>query len=109
MPLDNLINDPQGVFSYCRKVAAVIKAGPLYLVISGPEVIDLLSGSRRKQVKQMEGKMMVLRGQPATGPMADFTHNTVLLSNGEEHTRRRAPLVSLCTSGARTVAGVCAH
>lgn len=93
LTFEQLLGDTVDVFAQCRKLSPVIKAGPIYLVISGPHVIELLSGSRMRQVKQFEGEMMVMRGQPATGPMADFTHNTVLLSNGPVHSRRRAPLV----------------
>lgn len=64
VPLDVLVDDPGGVFEYCRGLSPVIKAGPLHLVISGPDVLELLSGSRMKQVKQFEGEMMVLRGHP---------------------------------------------
>jgi cytochrome P450 family 103 len=84
-----LIADPLGVFAWARERSPVIRIGNFYLVISGPHVLEMLTDSR---TMQMEGAMFGLRGMPMDGPFGQHQLNSVLLSNGEVHARRRAPL-----------------
>ena len=84
-----LDRDPHGIFRAHRSITPLIKREDgAYLAIRADDVERLATDPRTRQV---ETEMLPSRGV-TEGALFDFFKNTMLLSNGPEHRRRRAPL-----------------
>lgn len=84
-----LDRDPHGIFRAHRSLTPLIKREDgAYLVIRAGDVERLTTDPRTRQV---ETEMLLSRGV-TEGALFDFFKNSMLLSNGRDHRRRRAPL-----------------
>jgi len=89
VPLAELEADPHGIFRAHRSHAPFLqREDGVYLAIRAQEVQSLLSDDRTRQV---ETELIRLRGV-TEGALFDFCNYSMLLSNGETHRARRAPL-----------------
>jgi cytochrome P450 family 103 len=87
--LRELERDPHGTFRRYRPMTPVLKRDDgVYMAIRAADVEKLGTDPR---TRQLETEYIVARGVTA-GPLFDFVKYTMLLSNGTEHRRRRAPL-----------------
>ncbi len=101
---DELLEDPHGVYRKYRPLTPVIRVGQNHYVLRGKDVLDL---HRDKRLMQFESDMMCHRGYPAEGNMWTIFSQTVLMSNGKLHARRRAPAVDAFSR--RVVAKLTTH
>jgi cytochrome P450 len=84
-----LDRDPHGIFRAHRSLTPLLKREDgAYMAIRAGDVERLASDPRTRQV---ETEMLPSRGV-TEGALFDFFKNTMLLSNGPDHRRRRAPL-----------------
>lgn len=84
-----LDRDPHGIFRAHRSLTPVIKREDgTYMAIRAADVERLTTDPRTRQV---ETEILASRGV-SEGALFDFFNNTMLLSNGPDHRRRRAPL-----------------
>jgi cytochrome P450 len=82
-------HDPHGVFRRYRQTTPVLKRDDgVYIAIRAADIEKLGTDPR---TRQLETEYVVSRGV-TEGPLFDFVKHTMLLSNGTEHRRRRAPL-----------------
>jgi cytochrome P450 len=84
-----LEEDPHRVFREHRPFTPFVKREDgVYIAIRAADVERLATDPR---TRQMETEFVVSRGVCA-GPLFDFVKHTMVLSNGADHRRRRAPL-----------------
>ncbi|WP_337269453.1 cytochrome P450 [Oryzifoliimicrobium ureilyticus] len=77
------------VYAEWREKAPVIQVdNGAYLVLRQADMVALLND---QQTRQAEADFLDMRGV-GEGPLRDFFENILLLSNGDKHKRRRAPL-----------------
>jgi cytochrome P450 len=89
VPTVALDRDPHGVFSRARTLTPLIKREDgSYVAIRADDVERLATDPR---TRQLETELVQSRGVTA-GALFDFFRNSMLLSNGPDHRRRRAPL-----------------
>lgn len=89
VPAASLEPHPHEVFRRCRPVTPLLKRDDgIYIAIRARDVQALINDSR---TRQLETEFVRARGV-TEGPLMQFLQNTMLLSNGMEHRRRRAPL-----------------
>lgn len=85
---EEILCDPPAVLAKYRAMTPVIHNGANHYVLRAADVIAL---QKDRRLRSMEGAMMRHRGYPAEGNMWRLFTNTMLLSNGAVHARRRAP------------------
>ncbi len=84
-----LDRDPHGVFRRHRNFTPLIqREDGAYVAILAEDVERLATDPRTRQI---ETELLQLRGV-TEGALFDFFKNSMLLSNGPDHRRRRAPL-----------------
>lgn len=89
IPFAELEGDPHRVFKTHRPLTPFIRREDgVFVVIRAADVERLATDPR---TRQMQTEIGLSRGV-TQGPLFDFFNNTMLLSNGAEHRRRRAPL-----------------
>lgn len=88
VPAAELESEPHRVFKLYRPVTPFIKREDgMFVAIRAKDVEQLATDPRTRQM-QTEG----LRARGITeGPLFDFFNNTMLMSNGPTHRKRRAP------------------
>lgn len=96
--------DPFGALARYREQTPVIRVGESYYVLRGPDVLAL---QKDRRMQQIEGEVMLHRGFPREGNMWRLFANTVLMSNGKVHVRRRSPAVD--TFSRRMIARLRGH
>ena len=89
IPSAELEGDPHRVFKTHRPLTPFIRREDgAFVAIRAADVERLATDPR---TRQMQTEIGLSRGV-TQGPLFDFFNNTMLLSNGAEHRRRRAPL-----------------
>jgi len=89
IPSAELEGDPHRVFKTHRPLTPFIRREDgIFIAIRAADVERLATDPR---TRQMQTEIGLSRGV-TQGPLFDFFNNTMLLSNGAEHRRRRAPL-----------------
>ena len=89
IPFAELEGDPHRVFKTHRPLTPFIRREDgAFVAIRAADVERLATDPR---TRQMQTEIGLSRGV-TQGPLFDFFNNTMLLSNGAEHRRRRAPL-----------------
>ena len=87
--IGELEENPHRVFRQHRSLTPVIKRDDgAYIAIRAADVEKLATDPR---TRQMETELVASRGVNE-GPLFDFVKHSLLMSNGTEHRRRRAPL-----------------
>jgi len=80
---------PHELFSYHRQRAPiVIRDDGVYVAMRAADIESLASNAR---TRQLETEYVRSRGI-SDGPLFDVFDNTILMSNGQDHRRRRAPV-----------------
>jgi cytochrome P450 family 103 len=86
---EELERDTHRVMREQRPLTPLIKRyDGTYVAIRASDIATLATDPR---TRQMETELAASRGV-SDGPLFDFFKNTMLLSNGQEHRRRRAPM-----------------
>lgn len=89
VPAASLEQYPHEVFRRYRSVTPLLRREDgIYIAIRARDVAALITDPR---TRQLETQLARARGVPE-GPLMEFLQNTMLLSNGTDHRRRRAPL-----------------
>lgn len=89
LSITELDRDPHGTYRLYRpQTPIILRDDGVYIAIRANDAVSLTNDPR---TRQLESDMMRLRGITA-GSMFNFASNSMLLSNGEVHRRRRAPL-----------------
>ena len=89
IPAAELELHPHRIFETYRPLTPVIRREDgVYVAIRAADVDYLATDPR---TRQMQTEIGLARGV-TQGPLFDFFNNTMLLSNGVAHRRRRAPL-----------------
>ena len=84
-----LDRDPHGVFRHYRPLTPLLRREDgSYLVIRAKDVERLTADP---QMRKGGAEFAEVRGI-TSGPIFDAFKNTMLMSNGEEHRKRRAPM-----------------
>jgi len=80
---------PHEIFSFHRpRAPIVIRDDGVYVAIRAADIENLASNAR---TRQLETEYVRSRGV-SDGPLFDVFDNTMLMSNGQDHRRRRAPV-----------------
>jgi len=88
IPADELEQRPHDVFRRHRPLAPLVRREDgVYISIRAKDVETLATDPR---TRQLETELVLARGV-SDGPLYDFFNNSMLLSNGPLHRRRRAP------------------
>lgn len=88
VPTEELEQRPHEVFRHHRPLAPLIRREDgVYIAIRAQDVETLATDPR---TRQLETELVFARGV-TDGPLFDFFNNSMLLSNGPLHRRRRAP------------------
>ena len=85
-----MTTDPHGYYRKYRPLTPVLQNGQNFYVLRARDVFPM---QKNPKMQQIEGWMMKFRGYPEEGHMWRLFSNTVLMSNGKVHARRRAPAV----------------
>ena len=89
IPAAELERNPHNIFKTYRPLTPFIKREDgVFVAIRADDVESLATDPR---TRQMQTEIGLARGV-TQGPLFDFFNNTMLLSNGVAHRRRRAPL-----------------
>ena len=89
IPAADLERNPHNIFKTYRPLTPFIKREDgVFVAIRADDVESLATDPR---TRQMQTEIGLVRGV-TQGPLFDFFNNTMLLSNGVAHRRRRAPL-----------------
>ena len=89
IPAADLERNPHNIFKTYRPLTPFIKREDgVFVAIRADDVESLATDPR---TRQMQTEIGLARGV-TQGPLFDFFNNTMLLSNGVAHRRRRAPL-----------------
>ena len=89
IPAAELERNPHNIFKTYRPLTPFIKREDgVFVAIRADDVESLATDPR---TRQMQTEIGLVRGV-TQGPLFDFFNNTMLLSNGVAHRRRRAPL-----------------
>jgi cytochrome P450 len=89
VPAADLEQRPHSIFRQYRPIAPIIKRDDgIYVAMRAADIEWLTSDPR---TRQLETEFVRSRGV-SEGPLFDFINNTMLLTNGPAHRRRRAPL-----------------
>jgi len=89
IPVEELEGDPHRMFRLLRPAAPfVLRSDGVYIAMRAADVEKLATDPRTRQA---ETELVRSRGV-LDGPLFDFFSNTMLLSNGPDHRRRRAPV-----------------
>jgi cytochrome P450 family 103 len=81
---------PHEIFRQYRAITPLIKreGGAGYVAIRAADVLNLITDPRTRQVETELGEARGVKD----GPLYDFYKHTMLMTNGPDHRRRRAPL-----------------
>jgi cytochrome P450 len=89
IPFEELELYPHRTFRFHRpRTPLVRREDGAYIAIRGADVMRLITEPR---TRQMETEFAASRGV-IDGPLFDFFRHTMLLTNGQEHRKRRAPV-----------------